>query len=76
MASLTVMPQPPAVPQLDGGNPRLLLIEDRLGESLAEFIAARRPATAWRRIAIEIGQRTQVDVTGEALRIWYQGVTS
>jgi hypothetical protein len=46
------------------------LIEAKLGEPLAEFIAARRPDTAWRLIAIELTNRTGVDVTYETVRAW------
>jgi hypothetical protein len=48
-----------------------LLIEERLGEPLAQYVAARRPGTAWRRIAMEIYKRTDVDVTYETLRTWF-----
>ena len=45
-------------------------IEDALGQPLEAFAADRRPAVSWRRIALEITQRTGIDVTGEALRVW------
>lgn len=48
-----------------------LLIEERLGEPLAQYVSARRPGTAWRRIAMEIYSRTGVDVTYETLRTWF-----
>lgn len=48
-----------------------LLIEERLGESLARFVAERRPQTSWRRLSLEIWKRTQVDVSYEALRTWF-----
>lgn len=48
-----------------------LLIEERLRVPLSHFVATRRPAMAWRRIAMEIWQRTGVDVTYEALRQWF-----
>lgn len=51
-------------------TPLYLLIEGKLGEPLAEFIAARRPGTSWRLIAIELLQRTGVDVTYETVRTW------
>jgi hypothetical protein len=47
-----------------------LLMEAKLGEPLAEFIAARRPGTAWRLIAIELTRRTGIDVTYETVRGW------
>jgi hypothetical protein len=52
-------------------SPTYLLIEERLGEPLAAFVAARRPGTAWRRIAMEILKRTEIDVTYETLRTWF-----
>ena len=52
-------------------NPRLNLIEERLGEDLAKFISTRRTGTAWRLIAVELSQKTGVDITGEALRNWH-----
>lgn len=56
-------------------SPRYLLIEDRLGEPLSRFISERRGRDiSWRRIALEITQRTAVDITGEMLRVWHQGL--
>ncbi len=52
-------------------SPTYLLIEQRLGEPLAEFVAQRRPGTAWRRIATELLVRTGVDVTYETVRTWF-----
>lgn len=49
-------------------------IEELLGEPLAAFVKGRRDqGLSWRRIAIEVTNRTDVDVTGESLRIWHQG---
>ena len=53
-----------------------LLVEARLGESLIEWIAARRPNTSWRLIAREIWDTTGVDVTHETVRIWGGGADS
>lgn len=65
MASVVVMTQP---------SPRYLLVEERLGEPLSRFIAERRAReVSWRRIALEIYQRTHVDITGEGVRLWHQG---
>jgi hypothetical protein len=53
---------------------RYLEIEERLGQSLADLIASRRgEGIAWRRIALEVTARTGIDVTGESLRMWFQG---
>lgn len=52
-------------------------IERKLGEPLAPMIAARRAGNvSWRRIAIEITARTGVDVAGETLRVWTDGITA
>ena len=51
-----------------------LLIEGRLGESLPHFVAERRPHISWRRLALEIYKRTEVDVSYEALRTWFSDV--
>jgi len=47
------------------------LIEARLGEPLAEFVAARRPSTSWRQLADDLSQRTGTGVTYESLRTWF-----
>lgn len=50
---------------------RYLLIEDRLGEPLARFIAERRArSVAYYKIAMEITQRTGVSVSFETIRTW------
>lgn len=41
------------------------------GVDLAEFVAEMRPDTAWRLIAIAITKRTGVDITAEAVRLWF-----
>lgn len=75
MATVVAMTQPTR--QLDAANPRLLLIEQRLKQPLAEYLHARRAVgLAWRRIAIEITQETGIDITGEALRFWHSGGAS
>jgi len=72
MASLMAMTKP-QLPQITEANPRLQLIEDRLGESLANLIAERRQrGVSWRRIALELDRRTGTDVTGETLRLWHR----
>lgn len=51
-------------------------IEQRLGERLADMIAARRAGNvSWRRIAMEVNARTGVDIAGETLRVWTEGVS-
>lgn len=47
------------------------LIEARLGESLADFIAARRPSTSWRQLAGDLSDRTATAVSFESLRTWF-----
>lgn len=69
MASLLTMTKPPGVTD---ANPRLLLIQERLGSSLTDLVAERRTAgLAWNRIARELQERTEIYVTGEALRLWF-----
>lgn len=47
-------------------------IEARLGEPLGPFVKQRRAERqSWRRIALEITRRTDLDLTGEALRVWF-----
>jgi hypothetical protein len=49
-------------------------VEAKLGEPLADYVNTRRatdPATSWRRIGLEITARTGIDITGEALRVWF-----
>ncbi len=40
-------------------------------ETLEEFVRSRRPDTAWRKIAIDLYDRTAVSVTHESLRAWF-----
>lgn len=49
-------------------------IEAKLGEPLGEFIrAGRTDGLSWRRLAAEVAERTGIEVSHEALRIWTQG---
>jgi hypothetical protein len=51
-------------------------IEQKLGQSLRGLISQRRDeGVAWRRIALEVSARTGVDITGETLRVWHQGIS-
>jgi len=50
---------------------RYLLIQERLREPLAEYVAKRRPSVSWRIIARELWQRTEIDVSYEQLRQWF-----
>lgn len=47
------------------------LIEARLGEPLADFVAARRPSTSWRQLAGDLSERTNTAVSFESLRTWF-----
>lgn len=50
------------------------LIEERLKGSLYEFVLERRkrdPQLSWRRIARDIFQATDVDVSDQTLANWY-----
>jgi hypothetical protein len=67
----TVLAMTHKFPPVSEANPRLLLIEDRLGEPLAEMVAGcRAEGMAWARIAAELTRRTDIYITGEALRLW------
>lgn len=52
-------------------SPLYRLIEQQLETPLADLIAARRPAMSWRDIAAEIKGRTDIEVSAEALRLWF-----
>jgi hypothetical protein len=47
------------------------LIEGRLDGTLAEYVAARRPGTSWQELADRIHRVTGVEVSDEALRLWF-----
>jgi hypothetical protein len=50
-------------------------IEQALGEPLLPLLDERRNrGVAWRRIAVEITVRTGIDIAGETLRVWHQGI--
>ena len=40
-------------------------------ETLEQFVRSRRPDTAWRKIALDLYDRTAVSVTHESLRAWF-----
>lgn len=49
-----------------------LLVEERLGKSLARTVsAARRNGKSWNAIARDLHEQTQVAVTSETLRLWF-----
>ncbi len=52
-------------------SPLYRLLEDRLGEPLAEHVAARRAGETWRAIAADLSTRTGVTVSWETLRLWF-----
>lgn len=39
--------------------------------TLAEWVAARRPATSWKSLAPELTDVTGIEVSWEALRLWF-----
>jgi hypothetical protein len=56
-------------------SPQYTEIEQKLGSSLADLVGQRRAeGLSWRKIAVEITDRTGVDVAGETLRIWHVGI--
>lgn len=57
--------------------PKYVEIEQKLGEPLAKMIATRRAGNvSWRRIAIEITARTGIDIAGETVRVWTDGISA
>jgi hypothetical protein len=57
-------------------TPLYQLIEERLDVPLADFVDERRgesvrPPASWRAVAAEITQKTGVEVTHTALRLWF-----
>ena len=56
-------------------TPQYTEIEQKLGSPLAALVGQRRAeGLSWRKLALEITERTGVDVTGETLRVWHQGI--
>lgn len=48
-------------------------IEDRIGRDLALYVSGlRRDGRSWRDISYDIKQRTDIDVSHEALRNWFR----
>jgi hypothetical protein len=57
------------------GLPLYAEIELKLGTPLADFLRDRRAdGVPWRKLAIELTDKTGIDVTGETLRVWHQGI--
>jgi hypothetical protein len=52
-------------------TPTYQLIEARLGETLAEYVAKNRPHTSWRDMAAHLRETTGVPVSHESLRSWF-----
>jgi hypothetical protein len=53
-------------------TPTQELIQIRLGQDLAEYVATKRAeGLGWRRIAYAISDRTHMVVSHETLRAWY-----
>lgn len=49
-----------------------LLLQDRLGSDLQEHVSGlRQSGESWHAIANELGNRTDVLVTPETLRLWF-----
>lgn len=49
-------------------------IEHELGQPLDSYISAgRADGMSWRRLATEVSERTGIEVSHEALRIWTLG---
>lgn len=47
------------------------LIEERLDGTLADYVAARRPAASWKSMAAELTATTGIEVSWESLRTWF-----
>jgi hypothetical protein len=48
-----------------------MLIERKLGSTLADFVAARRATTSWTAMAVELTEKTGYKVSDETLRRWF-----
>lgn len=57
-------------------SPLKLLVEDRLGEPVEEFVKARRPlrVPSWRDIAKEMSEKTGLTINHQTLLNWANGV--
>lgn len=50
---------------------KFLLVQDRLGRDLREWMEEQRKAgRSWRQISTILFERANVDVAGETLRLW------
>lgn len=54
-------------------SPAHILADYLLGESLIDWLHARRPEVSWRKLSLELRDLTegQVNVAPESLRAWY-----
>lgn len=57
---------------MDNPTATYLLLQERLGEPLPDYIErARRNRRSWNAIARDLHTRTTVSVTSETLRTWF-----
>lgn len=52
-------------------SPLYRLIEERLNGTLLDFVLERWPASGWRKIAEDIKQETEIEVSYNTLRSWF-----
>jgi hypothetical protein len=53
-------------------TPLYRLLEEKLGGSLADYVARKRTAgMSWRAMASDLSATTGVEVSNEALRLWF-----
>lgn len=52
-------------------SPLYLLIEERLGGPLADYVASHKARMSWRAMAADLTAKAGVDVSYEALRGWF-----
>jgi hypothetical protein len=54
-------------------SPLYQLVETRLGEPLADWVATHYPDSSWRLLATKLSEQTGLTVNAETLRLWFAG---